>query len=87
MQSFAKACLVLLSLAAAQVACRGTLPPTEPPRSGDATPGTRTNDTPVSAPLAGDGVPAETITASGGTNSLPLPIPSAGGSTGGSSAR
>lgn len=84
MQPFTKACLALLSLAAAQVACRGTLPPTEPPRSGDATPGTRTNDTPVVAPLAGDGVP---ITASGGTNSLPLPIPSGGSSAGGSSAR
>ncbi len=86
MQPFAKACFVLLSLVAAQVACRGTLPPTEPPRSGDATPGTRTNDTPISAPLAGDAAPTDPVTASGGSNTLPLPVPS-GGSSGGGPAR
>jgi hypothetical protein len=86
MQPFAKACLALLALAAVQGACRGTLPPTEPPRSGDATPGTRTNDTPVAAPIAGDSIPSDPMTASGGTNALPLPGPSGGTSTGGSAA-
>jgi hypothetical protein len=84
MQPLTKACFVLLVLGAAQAACRGTLPPTEPPRSGDASPGTRTNDSPISSPLAGEGAPTDTLTGtgSGGTNALPLPVPSGGSSAG-----
>jgi hypothetical protein len=70
------ACLALLALAAA---CRGQLPPTEPPRIEQDLPGTTTNDAPTVGPMASD------VTGSGGTNALPGPsAPPAPGGSGGS---
>src|SRR5262245_23570167 len=64
-----------LGLGFGVASCRGTLPPTEPPRITDeATPETRTNDAPALGPLAGDGVtPSAGGSGSGGSNLLPLP--------------
>jgi hypothetical protein len=82
MQNVVRISLSLFGVAALAVACRGNLPPTEPPRSGDASPGTRTDDNPVASPRAGEPIPGsrESTTASGGSNGLPLPTPP-GGST------
>ena len=71
------AMLALLALAAA---CRGQLPPTQPPRVEQDLPGTTTNDAPTVGPMASD-------VTGGGTNALPSPSapPSPGGSGSGGS--
>lgn len=80
--------LAVLSIAALLANCRGTLPPTEPPRAGDeGSPATRTNDAPLLGPLTA-GAPVLALAAasgSGGTSVLPLPPgpPPGGGGAGG----
>jgi hypothetical protein len=62
----------VLCLAGLDTACRGRLPPTEPPRvSGEGAPVTRTNDPPSLGSLIVDGVVAPVGV--GGTNVLPEP--------------
>ncbi|HEY6079926.1 MAG TPA: hypothetical protein VIW29_14030 [Polyangiaceae bacterium] len=80
MPAFAKASLSLLALLVLEVACGNPpLPPTEPPPSA-ASPATRTNDTPVAAPITG-----APLLASGGSNALPTPpAPPSGGTQSGS---
>jgi hypothetical protein len=58
-------------------ACRGQLPPTQPPRLQQDSPATSTNDAPT-GPMAIDPL------GSGGTNILPNPGPSPSPPTGGS---
>ncbi|HKY36125.1 MAG TPA: hypothetical protein VJN18_09315 [Polyangiaceae bacterium] len=76
----------LLCLAGLDTACRGRLPPTEPPRfSDDGVPAARTNDAPMLDPLTGEGVMAPA--GKGGTNVLPpLPGPGPAGTSSGGSA-
>jgi len=69
--------LVSLLLLAIAAACRGQLPPTQPPpRIQQDVPETTTNDAPTAGPLAVDAA------SSGGTNLLPVPTLPAGGSNG-----
>ena len=65
--------------------CRGTLPPTEPPRVTDeGMPETRTNDVTALGPLAFDGPAPLAGTGTGGTSVLPPPPgPPGGGGAGG----
>jgi hypothetical protein len=64
--------------------CRGTLPPTEPPRVTDeGLPETRTNDVTPFGPLAVDGPAPLAGTGMGGTSVLPPPPGPPGGGVGG----
>lgn len=69
--------------------CRGTLPPTEPPRVGDdVSPASRTNDAPLLGPLTADApalTPPGAASGTGGTSVLPPPPgpPVGGGGAGG----
>jgi len=64
-------------------ACRGPLPPGQPPRVDPDVPETTTSDRPLPGPVAADAPGA------GGTSVLPVPTPLLGGgpSSGGASAR
>ena len=62
-------------------ACRGQLPPTEPRRVVEDSPGTRTDDGLAAAPLAG--VAAPSMGSLGGSGGTPPPLPGGfGGSLG-----
>ena len=62
----------LLCLVGFDTACRGRLPPTEPPRvSGEGVPSTTTNDAPTLGPLTGEGIALPA--GKGGSNVLPDP--------------
>jgi hypothetical protein len=96
MSSVIKSALGLLGLAALGVACRGTLPPTEPPQgSPDGAPSMQTNDTATAGPLADEGLASPPATlpgpgaplaaaepGAGGTSVLPPPPPPPHGGTG-----
>ena len=69
---------VFVLAAGATVACRGHLPPTEPPPSIADDPSTRTNDAPAAGPLAGPASPLPGDSSKGGSSVLPLPPPSSG---------
>jgi len=77
MRIFAAALLALSG------ACRGQLPPTQPPRIDPDVPETSTSDRPLPGPMATD------MPSGGGANVLPVPTPLLGGgpSGGGASAR
>jgi hypothetical protein len=77
---FSKRTVSVLALAAgANLACRGHLPPTEPPPSIPEDPSASTNDSPTAGPLAGPAAPLPGAdTNKGGSNVLPLPSPSSG---------
>jgi hypothetical protein len=88
MYSSPRLIISVLCLASFDTACRGRLPPTEPPRvSDDGVPSTSTNDGPTLGKLTGEGIPLPA--GKGGSSVLPdLPGPGPAGSagTGGSSA-
>lgn len=67
----------LVSAAGVAGACRGQLPPTQPPRGAEDTPATRTDDGLAAAPLAGTASPG-VATTSGGGSGVALPMTSAG---------
>jgi hypothetical protein len=79
MQASKRFVSVLVLTLGATLACRGHLPPTEPPPSIEDDPSTRTNDSPAAGPLAGPASPLPGADSSkGGSSVLPLPPPSGG---------
>jgi hypothetical protein len=80
-----------VSIATLGVACRGTLPPSEPPRSApEGAPALHTNDAPTAGPLADDQLASPPDTLPGPTNPAGIAEPtdkagtSGGGTTGSS---
>ena len=69
----------LVSAVGFSIACRGQLPPTQPPRGDGDVPGTRTDDGVAAAPLAGSESPSlATLSGGGSGRGVPLPSGSAG---------
>jgi hypothetical protein len=95
--SLIKSAVGVLLITALDVACQGTLPPSEAPHgSPEGAPSMRAADTATAGPLADEGLasppdtlpgPGAPITAAepaaGGTNALPLPAPRGGTGAGG----
>lgn len=82
MSSVIKSALGLLGLAALAAACRGTLPPTEPPQgSPDGAPSMQTNDTATAGPLADEGLASPPATLPGPGAPLAAPESGAGGTS------
>jgi hypothetical protein len=80
-----KTALVLgLTIAALGVACRGTLPPNEPPRSSpEGAPAMHTNDAPTVGPRADENLASPPDTLPGPTNPAGIAEPPGGGKAGG----
>lgn len=73
-----KVLLTLGTAALSAAACRGQLPPTEPPRGGEKPPIGRTDDGVLAAPVVSDQAVAPPGSL-GGSAALVAPLPGSGG--------